>query len=136
MNGCLRGVIRLFVFLLLLLGVAAAWWYRAPLTRTVERFLGRRPTSLPAVSPDSGVGAPSPTALASAQSKLAALGRVRGPDSVVLRPVHSVDGMTAQAVPMPPDLLAAMRAELLALEGVAAVLYDLTHKPPATIEWE
>jgi hypothetical protein len=85
-NGCLRGVIRLFVFLLLLLGVAAAWWYRAPLTRTVERFLGRRPTPLPAVSPDSGVGAPSPTALTSAQSKLAALGRVRGPDSVVLTP--------------------------------------------------
>ena len=86
MNGCLRGVTRLFVFLLLLLGVAAAWWYRAPLTRTVERFLGRRPTSLPAVSPDSGIGAPSPTALASAQGKLAALGRVRGPDSVVLTP--------------------------------------------------
>ncbi len=64
------------------------------------------------------------------------LGAPGRPDSVVLRPVHSVDGMTAQAVPMPPDLLAAMRAELLALEGVAAVLYDLTHKPPATIEWE
>ncbi|HMA41576.1 MAG TPA: hypothetical protein VKP10_15975 [Gemmatimonadales bacterium] len=86
MNGCLRGVTRLFVFLLLLLGVAAAWWYRAPLARTVERFLGRRPTPLPAVSPDSGIGAPSPTALASAQGKLAALGRVRGPDSVVLTP--------------------------------------------------
>jgi hypothetical protein len=85
-NGCLKGVTRLFVFLLLLLGVAAAWWYRAPLARTVERFLGRRPTPLPTVSPDSGVGAPTPAALVSAQAKLAALGRARGPDSVVLSP--------------------------------------------------
>lgn len=86
MSGCLRGVFRLFVFLLLLLGVAAAWWYREPLGHAVERFLGRRPTPLPTVSPDSGIGAPTPAALASAQSKLAALGRARGPDSVVLTP--------------------------------------------------
>jgi GMP synthase (glutamine-hydrolysing) len=58
------------------------------------------------------------------------------PDSVVLRPVDSVDGMTAQSVPMAPALLEAMTAELLAIEGVCGVFYDLTHKPPATIEWE
>ncbi|HSD31881.1 MAG TPA: hypothetical protein VLB49_08230, partial [Gemmatimonadales bacterium] len=86
MNGCLRGVTRLFVFLLLLVGVAAAWWYRAPLGRAVERVLGRRPTPLPAVSPDSGIGAPTPAALGSARSKLLDLGRARGPDSVVLTP--------------------------------------------------
>ncbi len=57
-------------------------------------------------------------------------------DSVVLRPIHSVDGMTAQSVVMDSGLLEAMVAELLAVEGVAAVFYDLTHKPPATIEWE
>jgi hypothetical protein len=66
--------------------VAAAWWYRAPLGRAVERVLGRRPTPLPAVSPDSGVGAPTPAALGSARSKLVDLGGVRGPDSVVLTP--------------------------------------------------
>lgn len=87
MNGCLKGIVRLFVFLLLLLGVAAAWWYREPLAHTVERFLGRRPTPLPAVSPDSGIGAPTPAALASAQVKMASLGRSRGaPDSVLLSP--------------------------------------------------
>ncbi|MEO7144231.1 MAG: glutamine-hydrolyzing GMP synthase, partial [Bryobacteraceae bacterium] len=58
------------------------------------------------------------------------------PDSVVLRPVHSVDGMTAQSVPMPGVLLKAMSVELLAIDGVGAVFYDLTHKPPGTIEWE
>lgn len=86
MNGCLKGVFRFFVFVLLLIGVAAAWWYRAPLTRTVSRWLGRRDTALPAVSPDSGIGAPTPGALASAQGKLAALSRDRGPDSVTLTP--------------------------------------------------
>jgi GMP synthase (glutamine-hydrolysing) len=58
------------------------------------------------------------------------------PDSVVLRPIHSVDGMTAQVVRMPETLMQRMAEELIALEGVCAVFYDLTHKPPGTIEWE
>ena len=58
------------------------------------------------------------------------------PDSVVLRPIDSVDGMTAQSVPMPEKLLHKMRDALLAIPGIAAVYYDLTHKPPGTIEWE
>lgn len=86
MNGCLRGVFRLFLFVLLLVGVAAAWWYRAPLAHTVARWVGRRDTALPPVSADSGIGAPTPAALATAEGKLAALGRRRGPDSVVLTP--------------------------------------------------
>ena len=58
------------------------------------------------------------------------------PDSVVLRPIDSVDGMTASVVRMPKDLLDRMTRELMAVEGVAGVYYDLTNKPPATIEWE
>jgi GMP synthase (glutamine-hydrolysing) len=58
------------------------------------------------------------------------------PDSVVLRPIHSVDGMTAQAVPMAADLLRRMVEELLRVNGIAGVFYDMTNKPPATIEWE
>ena len=58
------------------------------------------------------------------------------PDSIVLRPIHSVDGMTAQAVRMPAELLDRMARELLASQGVCGVFYDLTHKPPGTIEWE
>jgi GMP synthase (glutamine-hydrolysing) len=58
------------------------------------------------------------------------------PDSVVLRPVQSVDGMTANAVWMNPERRSDMARELQTVEGVAAVFYDLTNKPPATIEWE
>lgn len=58
------------------------------------------------------------------------------PDSVVLRPIDSVDGMTAQAVPMPEALLRQMVERLMAVPGICAVFYDLTNKPPATIEWE
>jgi GMP synthase (glutamine-hydrolysing) len=64
------------------------------------------------------------------------LGTAEAPESVVLRPVHSVDGMTAQSVPMEPQLLRRMCTELLELREVAGVFYDLTHKPPGTIEWE
>jgi GMP synthase (glutamine-hydrolysing) len=58
------------------------------------------------------------------------------PDSIVLRPIHSVDGMTAQVVRMPHDLLHRMTHELMSVNGVCGVFYDLTHKPPGTIEWE
>jgi GMP synthase (glutamine-hydrolysing) len=64
------------------------------------------------------------------------LGTAERPDSVALRPVDSVDGMTARSVPMDAALLAAITHELLDIEGVCAVFYDLTHKPPGTIEWE
>ena len=67
---------------------------------------------------------------------LVPLGTAGRPDSVVLRPIHSVDGMTAQSVGMPLETLRPLCHELLRVEGIAAVLYDLTHKPPGTIEWE
>ena len=86
MNGCLKGLFRLFLFVLLLVGVAAAYWYRQPIGRAFNRLVGRRDTALPKVSPDSGIGAPTPAALASAQRKLASLAAPRGPDSVVLTP--------------------------------------------------
>ena len=64
------------------------------------------------------------------------VGSAERPDSVVLRPIDSADGMTAQSVAMEEPLLRSMSAELLQVEGVCGVFYDLTHKPPATIEWE
>jgi GMP synthase (glutamine-hydrolysing) len=64
------------------------------------------------------------------------LGAAEAPDSVVLRPVDSVDGMTARSVAMPPELMNQICQELMAIPQIAGVFYDLTHKPPATIEWE
>ncbi len=57
-------------------------------------------------------------------------------ESLVLRPINSVDGMTADVVLMPPAQLDRLTSELLNLPQIAAVFYDLTHKPPGTIEWE
>jgi GMP synthase (glutamine-hydrolysing) len=64
------------------------------------------------------------------------VGTPERPDSIVLRPIDSVDGMTARAVRMPGVLLDQIVAELQAIDGVGGVFYDLTNKPPATIEWE
>jgi GMP synthase (glutamine-hydrolysing) len=64
------------------------------------------------------------------------LGTPERPDSVVLRPIDSVDGMTASVVRMPKDLLDEIVRELSTIPGIAGVFYDLTNKPPATIEWE
>jgi GMP synthase (glutamine-hydrolysing) len=64
------------------------------------------------------------------------LGTARAPESIVLRPVESVDGMTAQSAPMSTEILRLISRELLSLDQIAGVFYDLTHKPPGTIEWE
>ncbi len=57
-------------------------------------------------------------------------------ESLVLRPINSVDGMTADVVLMPGEMLKHLTKRLLALPSIAAVFYDVTHKPPGTIEWE
>lgn len=64
------------------------------------------------------------------------IGTQQSPESVVLRPINSVDGMTADVVLMAAEILRRLTKELLALPSIAAVFYDLTHKPPGTIEWE
>jgi GMP synthase (glutamine-hydrolysing) len=57
-------------------------------------------------------------------------------ESVVLRPINSLDGMTADVVLMNAGALNELTERLLRLSPIAAVFYDLTHKPPGTIEWE
>lgn len=58
------------------------------------------------------------------------------PDSIVLRPIFSVDGMTASVVRMPQVLLESITRELRGIVGIGGVFYDITNKPPGTIEWE
>lgn len=56
---------------------------------------------------------------------------------IVLRAVESEDAMTARAVKIPFDALEHIALRIVnEVEGVNRVLYDLTSKPPATIEWE
>jgi GMP synthase (glutamine-hydrolysing) len=64
------------------------------------------------------------------------VGTEQARDSVVLRPIRSVDGMTADVVLMAADGLRELTSRLLKIAGLAAVFYDLTNKPPGTIEWE
>ena len=54
-----------------------------------------------------------------------------------LRAVTSVDGMTADWFHMPYDLLARMSNRIInEVRGINRVVYDISSKPPATIEWE
>jgi GMP synthase (glutamine-hydrolysing) len=56
---------------------------------------------------------------------------------VALRCVHSVDGMTADWVHLPYELLAKISNEIInKVKGINRVVYDISSKPPATIEWE
>ncbi len=57
--------------------------------------------------------------------------------TVVLRAVASTDGMTADWVHLPYDFLAKMSNEIInKVRGINRVVYDISSKPPATIEWE
>lgn len=58
------------------------------------------------------------------------------PESVILRPVRSMDAMTASFYPMAPLYVKELSLRLLSLVKIDAVFYDVTSKPPGTIEWE
>lgn len=60
----------------------------------------------------------------------------RAGETIVLRPVCSEEAMTANFYEMDFALLRKLSDQLMAIKGVSAVLYDITHKPPGTIEWE
>ena len=66
------------------------------------------------------------------------MGDERTYESVVaLRAVESVDGMTADWCHLPYDFLAKVSNDIInRVKGVNRVVYDISSKPPATIEWE
>ena len=56
---------------------------------------------------------------------------------VALRAVASTDGMTADWVHLPYEFLARVSNDIInKVRGVNRVVYDISSKPPATIEWE
>ncbi|MEI9934779.1 MAG: hypothetical protein WDM71_08000 [Ferruginibacter sp.] len=57
--------------------------------------------------------------------------------TIALRAVTSVDGMTADWAHLPYDFLADVSNEIINnVRGINRVVYDISSKPPATIEWE
>jgi GMP synthase (glutamine-hydrolysing) len=57
--------------------------------------------------------------------------------TLALRAVTSTDGMTADWFPFPPDVLARISNRITnEVRGINRVVYDVTSKPPGTIEWE
>ncbi len=58
-------------------------------------------------------------------------------EAAVIRAVHSVDGMTADWVDLPAALLGRMSNRIInEVKGINRVAYDISSKPPGTIEWE
>ena len=56
---------------------------------------------------------------------------------IAIRSINSVDAVTAQVVRLPWELLDTMTERIIReVEGVNRVVYDITSKPPGTIEWE
>jgi GMP synthase (glutamine-hydrolysing) len=64
------------------------------------------------------------------------IGIHKGGQSIVLRPICSVDAMTADAFCLPDVVFDEMTEKIVAIDGIDLVFLDLTNKPPGTIEWE
>ncbi len=84
MNGCLKGLLRIGCAIAILAVIALIYWFREPIMRTGARWFGGS-QALPPVA-DTAVGAPTPSATATGQTKLRSLGAAGGPDSIILTP--------------------------------------------------
>lgn len=61
---------------------------------------------------------------------------IKGGETIALRPVCSSDAMTARHANLPMEFVREVANEIETISGIDCVIYDVTDKPPATIEWE
>ncbi len=59
-----------------------------------------------------------------------------GKESIILRPIDSIDAMSASVGKLPWEFFEQVSTEILEDDEVSAVFLDVTSKPPGTIEWE
>ncbi|MFA6215842.1 MAG: glutamine-hydrolyzing GMP synthase, partial [Patescibacteria group bacterium] len=57
-------------------------------------------------------------------------------ETIILRPIESKEAMTVNFYQMPKNILESIAKKIMAVSGIDLVLYDVTNKPPGTIEWE
>ena len=57
-------------------------------------------------------------------------------ESIILRPVESKEAMTVNFAPLPDEVIESIKTEIESLNLVDYIFYDITNKPPGTIEWE
>jgi len=57
-------------------------------------------------------------------------------ESIILRPVTSLEAMTAKSYPLPINILEELTKKISKISNISFIFYDLTNKPPGTIEWE
>ena len=118
MNGCLKGLLRLALLGAALVGALGIWWFREPILHAASRWVGPRSTALPPVA-DTAVGAPTPKALSSSQTKVERLKASAGPDTVVLSP-NEIASMIGSGIDWSVrKSFDSLRVELL--EGTVAV---------------
>ena len=131
MNGCLKGLFRLGCAVVILAAIALIYWFREPIMRTGARWFGRS-QELPPVA-DTAVGAPTPAATASGNTKLRNLGGAGGPDSVVLTPNEMASLIGAGIDWNVRKMYDSLRVELQEGKLVVHARLDTRTLPPGTL---
>ncbi|HEV2671596.1 MAG TPA: hypothetical protein VGU74_10920 [Gemmatimonadales bacterium] len=131
MNGCLKGLFRLGCAVAILGAIALIYWFREPIMQTGARWFGGS-QALPPVA-DTAVGAPTPTATATGQSKLHSLGARSGPDSVILTPNEMASLIGAGIDWNVRKMYDSLRVELQEGKLVVHARLDTRALPPGTL---
>jgi len=61
---------------------------------------------------------------------------LNGGEAIILRPIQSQEAMTVNFYQMHARILSNVVKNIKTISGIDLILYDITNKPPATIEWE